>query len=113
MATAKKSTKKTATKKASKKASNKVEARPIGQGKDPLAEGARLYNESNTEAETHYKADDSELKAEQTAAKNRIAGQDANERAEEHNAESQPLPSDVPNETETALEEDAADREGR
>lgn len=63
----------------------KVEARPIGEGKDPLAEGERLYNPTNTEAETHYEADRTELNDEERASK--IRGQDANERAAEHNAE--------------------------
>jgi hypothetical protein len=71
----------------SKKSEDKVEARPIGEGKDPLAEGARLRNPSNTTGETHYEADNSELKAEEQAAKNRIDGKDADERAEKHNQE--------------------------
>lgn len=70
----------------------KVEARPIGEGKDPLAEGATLHNPTNSEGETHYEADTSELDAEATAAENRIGGQDANQRAEQHNAESDVLP---------------------
>lgn len=73
--------------KTSKKNDNKVEARPIGEGKDPLAEGERLHNPTNTTGETHYDADDSELKAEEQAAENRINGKDADERAEEHNQE--------------------------
>lgn len=93
MAKAKKTTSSTA-----KKDDSKVETRPIGQGKDPLAEGARLYNPTNTEAETHYEADRSELNDEERASK--IRGQNANERAEEHNAEK---PADV----EQAMTEDA------
>lgn len=87
-----------------------VEARPVGQGFDPLSRGERLHNESNTEAETHYKADDSELKAEEQAAAARTEGQDANELAEEHNAQSLPA-SDVPNESEDAQEAAAEGRE--
>lgn len=37
-----------------KSASNVTETRPVGQGKDPLAEGNTLVNPSNTEEETHY-----------------------------------------------------------
>lgn len=72
--------------KSKKSDDKKVEARPIGQGKDPLSEGARLHNPTNTEAETHYEADRAELNDEEKASK--IRGQNANERAEEHNAES-------------------------
>lgn len=90
MGTAKKST--------SKKSEDKVEARPIGQGKDPLAEGERLHNPTNTEAETHYKADRSELNDEAKASE--IRGQNANERAEEHNAEE-------PEDIEDAMREEA------
>lgn len=85
---------------ASKKADNQVEARPVGQGKDPLAEGARLHNPTNTEAETHYEADRSELNDEEKASK--IRGQNANERAEEHNAQE---PADI----EDAMREQAQD----
>lgn len=92
-----------------KQADDQVEARPIGEGKDPLAEGARLHNESNTEAETHYKADDSELKAEENASK--IRGQDANERAEEHNANAAAPVSSVPNSDKSEQDEVAAGRE--
>lgn len=91
-------------------AKSKVEARPIGEGKDPLAEGERLVNPTNTTAETHYEADSSELNAEREAAKNRIGGQDADTRAEEHNAESPTAPDNVPdtanaNEQETVAED--------
>lgn len=100
---------------------HKVEARPIGQGKDPLAEGARLHNPTNTEAETHYEADDSELKAEENASK--IRGQNANERAEEHNAESpediedsmreeaQEMHEEITNRTDEEQAEESAERE--
>lgn len=43
-----------------------VKARPKHQGHDPLARGERLYNDSNKSSATHYRSDDSELKAEQT-----------------------------------------------
>lgn len=79
---------------------NKVEARPIGEGKDPLSEGARLHNPTNTEAETHYKADNRELNDEAKASK--IRGENANERAEEHNAEK-------PEDVEEAITEKAQD----
>lgn len=72
---------------------DQVEARPIGQGKDPLAEGNTLANPTNSEAETHY---DVKEKSEDVQAASQIAGQDANERAEEHNAQTAVL-SDVPN----------------
>lgn len=106
---------------ATQKSSDQVEARPIGQGKDPLAEGDRLYNDTNTEAETHYRSDDSELKAEERASK--IRGQDANQRAEEHNAqrpedvekamtkEAQAMRQDMTNMTEEKQAEVAAERE--
>lgn len=84
---------------------SKVEARPIGEGKDPLAEGEKLHNPTNTTGETHYEADSSELDAEREAAKNRIGGQDADARAEEHNAESPTAPDNVP-ETATANEQE-------
>lgn len=74
-------------KRKSKKSEGQVEARPIGEGLDPLAAGERLHNPSNSEAETHYEADDSELKAEEKAAADRASGQDANALAEEHNAQ--------------------------
>lgn len=109
MATAKKTAPKS-TSKATAKKPDKVEARPIGQGKDPLAEGARLHNPSNTEGETHYDADNSELNAEETAAKNRINGQDANERAEDHNAQALNGTSDTPNSDQVEQNEVAAGR---
>lgn len=89
------------------KSEGKVEARPIGQGKDPLSEGARLHNETNTTAETHYKADNSELKAEEKASK--IRGQNADERAEEHNAEAAE-PNRTSNPDQTEQDEVAEDR---
>lgn len=101
--------------------SSKVEARPIGEGKDPLAEGERLHNPTNTEAETHYKADRSELNDEARASK--IRGQNANERAEEHNAESpediedsmreeaQEIHEEVTNRTEEEQAEESAARD--
>lgn len=89
-----------------------VEARPIGQGKDPLAEGARLHNPSNSESETHYKADTSELNAEEKAAANRASGQDANALAEEHNAQGQveTAPTTVSNSDQAAQDEVAEGR---
>lgn len=64
-----------------------VESRPIGEGKDPLAEGNTLVNPTNTEAETHYEVKEkSEDVAAQDAQNNTINGQDANQRAEQHNA---------------------------
>lgn len=112
MATKKAAPKQSTAKKADSN-SDKVEARPIGEGKDPLAEGERLYNPTNTEAETHYEADRSELNDEEKASK--IRGMNANERAELHNRESQPLPSDTPNGTDADQAEVAeeSDREGR
>lgn len=112
---------KSSSKSSSKKAGNQVEARPIGQGKDPLAEGERLYNRTNTEAETHYEADRSELNDEEKATK--IRGQNANERAEEHNAqepadiedamreEAQDMHEEVTNRTEEEQAEESAARE--
>lgn len=80
-----------ATKKSDSKTTNsasntdKVEARPIGEGKDPLADGNTLVNPTNTEAETHYEV--KERSDDVRAAENTIDGQDANERAEEHNTQ--------------------------
>lgn len=85
--------------------SNKVEARPIGQGKDPLAEGNTLVNPSNTEAETHY---DVKERSDDVRA-SEINGQDANERAEQHNAQSLPA-SEVANSDETEQSEVAEGR---
>lgn len=82
----KKATAKSTDSTSTKATTNEVEARPIGEGKDPLAEGERLHNPTNTTAETHYEADDSELKAEEAASK--IRGENADERAERHNAAS-------------------------
>jgi hypothetical protein len=97
-----------------RKDDSKVEARPIGQGKDPLAEGERLHNPTNTEAETHYDADRSELNDEERASK--IRGQNANERAEEHNAQAASGVSDTPQEVEVperSEEQEAEDAEER
>lgn len=110
MATRKSGTKKASTRKSqvTTSRSDTVEARPIGEGKDPLAEGERLYNPTNTEAETHYDADRSELDDEEKASK--IRGLDANERAEIHNAETA-IPSDeVPNGDDAEQEEVAQSR---
>lgn len=90
MAKSKTVSKKTETKKADEGA---VEARPIGQGKDPLAEGNTLVNPTNTEAETHYEVKE---RSEDVQAASEIAGQNANERAEQHNAASA-VPHDTPN----------------
>lgn len=63
-----------------------VEARPIGEGKDPLAEGNTLVNPTNTEAETHYEVKEKSEDVAAQEAQNTIDGQDANQRAEQHNA---------------------------
>jgi hypothetical protein len=116
-----KSTAKSSSKSSDNKSTNKVEARPIGEGKDPLAEGERLHNPTNTEAETHYEADRSELNDEERASK--IRGKNANERAREHNAESpadvedkitekaQELHEEVTNRTEEEQAEESARRD--
>lgn len=123
MANSKKSKGKTVSKSTSQKANanDRVEARPIGEGLDPLAVGERIYNETNTSAETHYKADDSELKAEEQASK--IRGKNADQRAEEHNAqggedlevpmreEAQALHEEVTNRTDEEQAEESAARE--
>jgi len=100
---------------------NKVEARPIGEGKDPLAEGERLHNPTNTEAETHYKADRTELDDEERASK--IRGKNANERAAEHNAEepediedsmreeAQEMHEEITNRTDEEQAEESAERD--
>lgn len=93
-----------------------AEARPIGQGKDPLAEGNTLVNPTNTEAETHYDVKERGEDVQAQEAENTINGQDANERAEQHNAQSgnvndTPDHVEVPNRSEEQLEEDAVDRE--
>lgn len=67
-----------------------VEARPQHQGKDPLAEGNTLVNPTNSEAETHY--DVKERSEDVQKADNTINGQDANQRAEQHNAEAADAP---------------------
>lgn len=105
MGKSKKSSTKATTKNAT---SDKVEARPIGEGKDPLAEGERLYNPTNTEAETHYEADRSELNDEEKASK--IRNQNANERAEEHNAESPVDVEDAMREEAQAMHEEITNR---
>lgn len=87
MATKTKSaSKKGAAKGSSEQGQSKVEARPIGEGKDPLAEGNTLENPSNTEAETHYNVKERSEDVAAQDAQNTIDGQDANERAEQHNA---------------------------
>lgn len=86
-----------------------AEARPIGEGKDPLAEGNTLENPSNTEAETHYNIKERSEDVAAQDAQNKIDGQDANERAEEHNAQVAPA-SSAPNSDTT--EQDAV-AEGR
>jgi hypothetical protein len=92
---------------ASLASSDKAEARPIGQGKDPLAEGNTLVNPTNSEAETHY---DVKERSSDVQARSQIAGQDANERAEEHNAQATAQTSDVPNASEADQAEVAAGR---
>lgn len=92
-------------KKSEDKQGNEVEARPQHQGKDPLAEGNTLVNPTNTEAETHYEVKE---RSEDVQA-SEIAGKDANERAEEHNAQAYQV-HEVPN-SDTA-EQDAV-AEGR
>ena len=94
----------------SKKSADQVEARPVGQGKDPLAEGNTLENPTNTEAETHYNVKEKSEDVQAREAENTINGQDANERAEEHNAQSLPA-SDVPNSDAEEQDEVAAGRE--
>lgn len=89
---------------------DQAEARPIGQGKDPLAEGNTLVNPTNTEAETHYEV--KERSDDVRAAETSINGQDANERAEQHNnALTQGAPDhDTPNHDTTEQDEVAAGR---
>lgn len=50
------------------------ETRPKGETKDPLAEGVRLYNPSNTEGEKYYETDESEMRAEEEAKRLRKLG---------------------------------------
>lgn len=90
--------------------SDQAEARPIGEGKDPLSEGNTLANPTNSEAETHYNI--KENGAAVQAAENTINGQDANQRAEQHNAQlAQGAPDhDTPNQSQA--EQDAV-AEGR
>lgn len=100
MANSKKSASKSTAKSDSKKSQSNdsmTEARPIGAGKDPLAEGNTLVNPTNTEAETHYEV--KERGEDVQAAETSINGQDANERAEQHNQQlTQGAPShDTPN----------------
>lgn len=63
-----------------------AEARPVGEGKDPLAEGNTLVNPTNTEAETHYEVKEKSEDVAAQDAQNTIGGQDANQRAVQHNA---------------------------
>lgn len=90
---------------------DQVEARPQGQGKDPLAEGNTLVNPTNTEAETHYDVKQTSEQASQ------IDGQDANERAEQHNnpeaqaADDTPEQVEVPERTEEQEEADGEERQ--
>lgn len=96
--------------------SDQAEARPIGEGKDPLAEGNTLENPSNTEAETHYNVKERSEDVQAQDAQNKISGQNANERAEEHNAQSADASANaVPNESTADQDEaaDGSDREGR
>jgi hypothetical protein len=74
----------------------RAEARPIGEGKDPLAEGNTLVNPTNSEGETHYEVKERGEDVAAQDAQNKIDGQDANERAEEHNSQSTAA-SEVPN----------------
>jgi len=85
---------------------NLAEARPVGQGKDPLAEGNTLVNPTNSEAETHYEVKE---RSEDVQAQSQIDGQDANERAEEHNAQSVPATA-APNSDQAEQDEVAAGR---
>jgi ABC-type uncharacterized transport system YnjBCD substrate-binding protein len=82
-----------------------AEARPVGMGKDPLAEGNTLVNPSNSEAETHYEV--KQRSADVQASE--INGQNANERAEEHNTQSLPA-SEVPNSDQDEQDEVAESR---
>lgn len=94
--------------------SDQVEARPIGQGKDPLADGNTLVNPTNTEAETHYDVKERSEDVQAQDAQNKIDGQDANQRAEEHNtALAQGAPDHAtPNQSEGDQQEAAEGREG-
>lgn len=85
---------------------DQVEARPVGQGKDPLAEGNTLVNSTNTEAETHYNVKE---RSEDVQA-SEINGKNANERAEEHNAEAPQPGLEVPNSDAAEQEAVAAGR---
>lgn len=86
MAKSKSASKKSASKAAPAQDQSKVETRPVGEGKDPLAEGNTLENPSNTEAETHYNIKERSEDVAAQDAQNTINGQDANQRAEQHNA---------------------------
>lgn len=102
----------TAKKTASKNVDQNVaEARPVGQGKDPLAEGNTLENPTNSEAETHYNV--KERGEDVQAAENTINGKDANQRAEEHNTQiAQGAPDhETPDQGQPAQDEVAAGRE--
>lgn len=113
MPRAKKTTKKVIKSKPVEKKVDQVEARPSGETKDPLAEGMRLYNDSNTEAETHYRADNSELEADEKGA-SKIKGLDANQRAEIHNTQSSPVIKIADGTPADQIEEvENSDREGR
>jgi hypothetical protein len=86
MAKTKSASKNSTTNSAPKADQGLAEARPIGEGKDPLAEGNTLVNPTNTEAETHYEVKEKSEDVAAQDAQNTINGQDANERAEQHNA---------------------------
>lgn len=90
-----------------------AEARPIGAGKDPLAEGNTLKNPTNSEAETHYEVKERGEDVTAQDAQNKIDGQDANARAEAHNAQlAQGAPDhETPNQDEAEQDEVAAGRE--
>lgn len=113
MGKSKKSVAKTKSQKSREAVSNNegvVEARPQHEGKDPLAEGNTLENPTNTEAETHYNVKERSVdvqKAEENAST--IDGQNANERAEVHNAQAS-VPHSVPNSDAEEQEEVAAGR---
>ena len=110
MAKSKKAKSKKVSKKAeTKKSNDQVEARPIGEGKDPLAEGNTLENPTNTEAETHYKVKE---RSEDVQKTSKIAGKNANERAEVHNAQ-QAQPHNSSNESNEDLADATEGREGR
>lgn len=88
---------------------SKAEARPIGEGVDPLAAGNTLVNPTNSTGETHYDVKEKSDDVMAQEAQNKIDGVDADARAEMHNAQT-PAPT-VPNADEADQEEAAADRE--